>query len=223
MFSVYLKEVVEKLSAASPEQRTIDLRTHHPQVISIVLDFVCQNIDRLSEIKTAQQYIELKAFADRFTTGGIAERLQKIRDAVMMSDPLGFMQILVDEAVVFAQGADIKRGLAEIIKEATKAHRDRVPEEIIASRARYLISAELASSGMPATLSKKSQMQPKAVAADIENDLIDSVRTLVRRVQTANKDEAAFHKAKLRMYTSEEMRDVIYALKDQFYITSENK
>ena len=224
-----MKELLTKLPESSSEKRTIDFKAFHPQVISLVLDFVSNRGDRLSQINRAQQYIQVKAFADRFAHRGLFDRLNQIRDAVVLSDPLGFMQILVDEAVASAQGAHMKSKMKGIIRDVSQLTNDsETYKGTISSIAWDLLSEALAASGSSAIPSLSHRKQPTQskqstqVTSEIKHRIQDDVTSLISELKTAFTSDTALDEARSRMYTSDEMRDVIYALKDQFYVTSEN-
>jgi hypothetical protein len=180
----------------------------------------------LTEIKRSAQYLEVKAFADRFAISGLVDGLKKIREKVMKTDPLGFMQILADEAVASAQTADIERGVTQIV-ETIAANQPCPPKQrdAIRSRAWAILSLELAGTGVGTVKPKRRQTQSSAstsVSDTVDTLIRDESRALAGIIKTTYNEDNAFSKARQRMYKSDEMRDTIYALQHQFYITSEN-
>ena len=203
--------------------RPVDLQHVPPQVISLFLDLVVHDDNRLSTITKAEQYLQIRAFAQRYAIPRLFTCLQGVRDKVKENDPFGFMKVLTDEAVSQYQAREIESRVESLIFKLQNQSGDDV--QLIADSTWDTTNKALTSLNL--SISRSRSKAPTIsrggrLSSDAQSMISEGVSEVLAEVQKLFDTREGQEKARNRVYHSEEMKESILALHNHFYITSEN-
>jgi hypothetical protein len=218
-----LRSCVEDLKAETAVCRPVDLKNTHPHVISIFLDLVAHDNNRLSSITNAEQYLQVKAFAERYAIGRLNGGLQFVRTKVKENDPFGFMKILVDEATSYCQAKDIEEKVGEFTRHVQALSQDHdlsIETKIWTTLNEGLVSFDL-SSARPKDKGEHTARTNK-LTPDTVTQINQGITNILADIRSSYANAHGMEKAQHRVYRSDEMRETILALRHHFYVTSEN-
>jgi hypothetical protein len=187
------------------------------------LDLVVHDNNRLSTITKAEQYLQVRAFAQRYAITRLVSCLQGVRNKVKDNDPFGFMKILTDEAVSHCQAHEIDSQIKSLIfrvKNQSTDDQRQIADSTWNTIDQALVSADLSisrprSRGLPTSRGAK-------VSSDTQSMISQGVSEVLAEVKKLYETQEGQEEARRRVYKSDEMKESILALQYHFYITSEN-